>query len=1394
MEPVGLAVGVAGLAGLFSTCLEAVQRVDSYKNYGRDSRSLAAQFDADKHRLEQWGQAVGIEKTKLSDAHHPALDNQKTFSLVQRLLVSIQDFCSGADDAIEPQPLLADGEFPTNKLLSTQLARSRHGAPTDSKWRKVAWALRGKTKSTDQIQTFALLVQCLYNVVPPDDAKGIRLGYDGSSAETKRGLRAWLGCPSPNDLYDDAVQKRLGETCEWILTRDIIRNWLSPNVSASASQMLWINGPAGFGKTVLCAKLAEVLSSSLQTPVAHFFLSSKFEGREDPFMAIRSWIAQVMSLSQAALGVVHRTRLAQHEQVATRATIVKLFREILQAVPSCTFILDGLDECTCVDETRNGGVSVVHFLDKLRQAVTDTTAQILIVSRNEPEIRQRLMQYPGFNEYTISPGDFQWLRMQENFLRKGRNKKQLEKDIDETPPGLDHVYDRNWERIESLREAERTRAFSLLRWAAFSLRPLTVCEITEAVLINDDCDDLPIDDLPDAIDDDYIESEILGFCGSLIEVRGTTMESSPGLKMINLAHFSVKQYLLCKIPSQQAGLLVNESLRRSNEATENVILAKLCLRYISFQQVWDDLHAEGKRRIGTSFRDYAAGSWYQHATVKEAKDTALMEAMNALFDRSSQTWDAWRRWYDNNCEELQPHTTETSKPACPLYYATRLDLTTVVRHLTKHGKLDPNENSESGRTALGAACDKGNLEAVRLVMEAGANIDMVDHRRRTPIYAASHNGHVDVIKVLLEKGADISVADNDGWTPLNAASNGGHLEVVKVLLEKGADVSVASQSGLTPLNTASYGGHLEVVKVLLEKGADASVASQSGWTPLYIASSKGHLKVVKVLLEKGADVSVASQSGWTPLNAASYGGHLEVVKVLLEKGADISVANKDGWTPLNAASNGGHLEVVKVLLEKGADVSVADKDGLTPLNAASNGGHLEVVKVLLEKGADVSVADNDGLTPLNVASYGGHLEVVKVLLEKGADVSVADNDGWTPLNAASNGGHLEVVKVLLEKGADVSVADKDGWTPLYTASSKGHLEVVKVLLEKGADVSVANNNGWTPLNAASNGGHLEVVKVLTSRVDLDTKHPRYGRTALSYASEGGHEPVVQFLLANDHVTPCSMDHINRTPLFLASKGGHDAIFQALLNRESAAINWKDRYGSTPLSAAARHGHVNVVKSLLATEAVSINSRDQSGRTPLWWARRYGHSEVSQLLLESGKKRNISLDVDQTVPEARLSSLGASVRSGRRFETGKDSPGASGLLAEDASRTATSIPRRQRPQSSIEAFKGQEVRQHTLGDVATTSDARSSHGRHLRQDSSDDRRSSREGRRHELVGHRYAPAVPDDADVVDATPGGFGSCACPYWYDWPAAVELTHPGQCSGAGWWWFPKRAGGVAF
>ncbi|KAH7151968.1 ankyrin-1 [Dactylonectria estremocensis] len=487
MEPVGLAVGIAGLAGLFSSCLEAVEKVQSYRSFGADSQVLDTQFKAEKLRFEQWG-------------WHPAF-----------------------------------------------------------------------------------------------------------------------------------------------------LHWLSPDFPAGTAKLLWINGPAGFGKTILCARVVEHLSSTLETPVAHFFFSSDFESRGDPFAAIRSWISQVMSRDQGAFDLVRGRWEAQQEQIATRADVVKLFRELVRAVPGCTLVLDGLDECTSMSENRMvaGSESVERCLETVKQAVADTTTRVMLVSRDEPDIRHALMDNTGeeFAEYKISPedvradtasysrsivdrklynkneavkgdisrrmadrceGQFLWLKMQEDCLSRGKNQKQLEAAIDETPTGLERVYDRNWEKIAGHRE--RKRAVSLLRWAAFALRPLTICEITEAVLIDDDCDDLPIDELPDAIDEDYIDSEIMDLCGSLLEVRSTPSEPSAGLRTVHLTHFSVKQYLLCNIPAQGKRLLANESLRASNEAIESTVLAKLCLRYINFPRVWHGTLQEKMDPLEKSFRDYAAGS------------------------------------------------------------------------------------------------------------------------------------------------------------------------------------------------------------------------------------------------------------------------------------------------------------------------------------------------------------------------------------------------------------------------------------------------------------------------------------------------------------------------------------------------------------------------------------------------------------------------------------------------------------------------------------------------------------------------------------------------------------------------------------------------------------------
>lgn len=146
MEPAGLAVGLLGLAGLFNTCLEVVNRYDSWKSFGADLHSLTAQFETQKIRLERWGEAVGIERDGLSSRHHELLDDPRILSNAKNLLSSIKDSC-GFEDNIGSETVSGK--------------RDHTGPPRGLRRQRLNWALRDKEKRIAQIAQFSSMVDDL---------------------------------------------------------------------------------------------------------------------------------------------------------------------------------------------------------------------------------------------------------------------------------------------------------------------------------------------------------------------------------------------------------------------------------------------------------------------------------------------------------------------------------------------------------------------------------------------------------------------------------------------------------------------------------------------------------------------------------------------------------------------------------------------------------------------------------------------------------------------------------------------------------------------------------------------------------------------------------------------------------------------------------------------------------------------------------------------------------------------------------------------------------------------------------------------------------------------------------------------------------------------------------
>jgi len=117
--------------------------------------------------------------------------------------------------------------------------------------------------------------------------------------------------------------------------------------------------------------------------------------------------------------------------------------------------------------------------------------------------------------------------------------------------------------------------------------------------------------------------------------------------------------------------------------------------------------------------------------------------------------------------------------------------------------------SPHGVRALHLAARHGRLEAARLLLDRGAQIDAVTndhHTQRTPLHLAANGGHLEVVRLLLERGASVAARDLDGDTAESLASKQAHHATASLLREWGRGGGGASCSSGGGAGAGSGGG------------------------------------------------------------------------------------------------------------------------------------------------------------------------------------------------------------------------------------------------------------------------------------------------------------------------------------------------------------------------------------------------------------------------------------------------------------------------------------------------------------------------------------------------------------------------------------------------------------
>lgn len=158
-------------------------------------------------------------------------------------------------------------------------------------------------------------------------------------------------------------------------------------------------------------------------------------------------------------------------------------------------------------------------------------------------------------------------------------------------------------------------------------------------------------------------------------------------------------------------------------------------------------------------------------------------------------------------------------------------------------------------SALMTAVKNNDVAGVRDLIKQGIDVNELDANNDAPLIIAAYKGYAEIVKLLLEAGADVTVVDPGmKATALHAAAYAGRAEAAKLLIEYRIDIDKQGPyNGYTALHDAVWQNNIDTAKIIIEAGADLTIQSNSGETQLEFAKSRNHHEIVALIEQKLAE-------------------------------------------------------------------------------------------------------------------------------------------------------------------------------------------------------------------------------------------------------------------------------------------------------------------------------------------------------------------------------------------------------------------------------------------------------------------------------------------------------------------------------------------------------------
>jgi ankyrin repeat protein len=383
-----------------------------------------------------------------------------------------------------------------------------------------------------------------------------------------------------------------------------------------------------------------------------------------------------------------------------------------------------------------------------------------------------------------------------------------------------------------------------------------------------------------------------------------------------------------------------------------------------------------------------------------------------------------------------------------LFQAAKAGCENILRDLL-HSGADPNQPIDSdGTTILMEVSELGDLSIVKILVEAGANVQAKSHSNDTALQYAASKGFTEIVDYLLpfstkadqNKAKKLLKALQGKADNLVVAAGAGNLDEVRDLIDSGVDINTLGIERHNALYAASARGQNRVVQLLIDLGANLDTSGEVSNTPLLEAISHYELNIISLLLKAGANPNQPDFGNCiTPLISAVL-RELDdpwITRKLISAGANINQKNRFGSTAIMAAALSNNIRTLKS----------------SPFCSES-----VTMRLLFENGAS-----NEGINEMELiaAVQLGNGEMVSALLGKKLNLDLMSNYGYSALMYAAKEGHKTIVNMLINAGATVDLVGRE--TALICAIMRRDREIVELLLKSGANLNLRNAYGDSPM-------------------------------------------------------------------------------------------------------------------------------------------------------------------------------------------------------------------------------------------------------------------------------------------------------------------------------------------